>query len=195
MTRRPSPRVRDDRRHARPDDDLHTDQIRDDREDPAMRTQTRPRSRLRPLEPAPEARRRDARVRRWSRTFFLAQGALGVWAYLRPHGFYTGFPFPGSDWLTALGAFDGHLVRDLGISWIALAVVGAWTARRAPVESLRVTLAAFVVAGGLHLAYHVTTFDRFGLPTATAQAVSLIGLVAIPAALLHLSRTEPRGQR
>lgn len=161
-----------------------------------MRTHPpRPRARLRAPMPAPEAHHREARVRRWSLAFFLGQGALGAWSYLWPHGFYTGFPYPGSGWLTALGSFDGHIVRDLGTSWIALAMIGAWAARRGPAESLRVTLAAFVVAGGLHLAYHTTTFARFDPGSAIAQAVSLVALLIIPATLLHLSRTEPRRSR
>ena len=38
----------------------------------------------------------------------------GLWALASPRSFYDTFPFPGWRWVSTLGPFDEHLIRDYG---------------------------------------------------------------------------------
>ncbi len=52
----------------------------------------------------------------------LAATALrgGFWALFLPRLSYGDFPFPGRDWVSALGPYNEHLVRDYGATNLAL---------------------------------------------------------------------------
>ena len=43
----------------------------------------------------------------------VPQALIGLWAVLAPHNFYRDFG-PGGGWVSALGPYDEHLVRDVG---------------------------------------------------------------------------------
>ncbi len=47
----------------------------------------------------------------------------GLWALLFPRAFYDDFPLPGREWVSTLGPFNEHLVRDCGALNLALAVL------------------------------------------------------------------------
>jgi hypothetical protein len=130
----------------------------------------------------------EHQIRTASMLLVVSQGLVGVWAYVFPHGFHTGFPVPDARWLSPLGAYDGHLVRDLGIAWIALAMVGTWAARRGTLDALRAVLRALLVSGFLHLGYHLTTFEYFGPAAMASQLTALTALLIVPAVLLIASR-------
>ena len=42
------------------------------------------------------------------------------WALIAPHGWYSTFPGGGRHWVSALGAYDEHLVRDFAATYLAL---------------------------------------------------------------------------
>ena len=48
---------------------------------------------------------------------------IGLWAGLAPRGFYDDFPGAGRSWVAPDGPFNEHLVRDVGVLNLALAVV------------------------------------------------------------------------
>jgi hypothetical protein len=114
-----------------------------------------------------------------------ANTAVGGWAALSPHGFYAHlFPGLGGDWVSSMGPYDEHLVRDLGEALLAIAVL-LWTAAGVGERRLvRVALAVALVQSVPHLAYHLTTTGRLDpLPGITSLA-SLAVLVVVPAVLL-----------
>src|SRR5215210_5301308 len=47
---------------------------------------------------------------------FLSLGelAVGIWALFLPRSFYEDFPSSGREWVSTLGPYDEHLVRDVG---------------------------------------------------------------------------------
>ncbi|HEX4759810.1 MAG TPA: hypothetical protein VH256_03375, partial [Thermoleophilaceae bacterium] len=51
------------------------------------------------------------------------QGLIGLWALLAPHNFYRNFGLGSDGWVQVLGAYDEHLVRDVGSLFCALAVL------------------------------------------------------------------------
>lgn len=100
----------------------------------------------------------------------------GVQAALAPRSFFDDFPF-GRGWIAAEGgAYDEHLVRDVGFLFLALIIVTLWAAWRD--EFVVPVAVAWLVQGVGHLVYHVGHLDG----VAGVDRVGLVGsLVVIPA--------------
>jgi hypothetical protein len=135
--------------------------------------------------------------RGWMRIglLFLAVTTLNgsMWALPFPRSFYDEFPLPGREWVSTLGPYDEHLVRDYGALNLALGIllVGA-----AIVLERRLTLVALVSWLGYaapHFLYHTTLTEHFSLVDDAAQLTSLGLQVVLPLALLAVAvRTRHR---
>lgn len=119
--------------------------------------------------------RRD-RVARWA----LGSTALlmlpaGIHAAFAPRSWFDEFPF-GRGWIAAEGgSYDEHLVRDVGVLFLALIVVTLWAVWKH--DAVTAVALAWLLQGVLHLVYHVGRLDRLG----TADKVGLVGtLVTVP---------------
>lgn len=115
---------------------------------------------------------------------FMAQTALQ--AAFAPRSFFDDFPF-GRGWIAAEGgAYDEHLVRDVGVLFIALIIVTVWAAWRR--EAMMAVAIAWLVQGVLHLTYHIghleglATIDKVGV-IGTLAAIPVLALVALWAAI------------
>ena len=120
--------------------------------------------------------------------------AVGAWAELGPHGWYSTFPGLGHHWVSAVGPYDEHLVRDVGAGLMSLGVLLTWTALAPRTSLLRPALVSALVFAVPHFAYHVASADD--LPTAdnVANLVVLAAVIVVPVALLWAtSRTADRG--
>jgi hypothetical protein len=99
---------------------------------------------------------------------------VGIWATAAPRSFYDDFPGP-SSWVSPLGPYDEHLVRDVGafqLGLLAVVLLALVTLDRRVVQA---ALVASIVAGLPHLIYHLTATG----PLSTADNVlSLLGLAA-----------------
>ncbi len=107
----------------------------------------------------------------------LSQGTLALWALLAPRAFFDDFPGGGRSWVSPLGPYDEHLVRDVGALSLALTVVlvaaAVWPERR-----LRLVAALAYVAWSVpHLIFHLTadgalaTGDRIASETGEVLVV------------------------
>jgi hypothetical protein len=115
----------------------------------------------------------------------------GVQAAIAPRSFFDDFPI-GRGWIAAEGgSYDEHLVRDVGVLFLALIIVTLWAAWRG--EFLVPVTVAWLVQGVGHLAYHVGHLDG----VAGVDRVGLVGsLVVIPAlAVLALGATVASPRR
>jgi hypothetical protein len=114
---------------------------------------------------------------------------VGAWAAIAPHSFYANlFPGLGGDWVSAVGPYDEHLVRDFGEALVAIAVL-LWTAAVVGERRLvRVALVVALVQSVPHLAYHLTTTGRLDPLPGITSLVSLAVLVLLPAVLLLATR-------
>ena len=84
---------------------------------------------------------------------------VGVWAELLPRSFYTAFTGLGLHWISMDGAYDEHLIRDVGSFYLALTAVSiAGIVARSAVVG-RIAGLGWTVFGVLHFAYHVTHLD------------------------------------
>lgn len=108
------------------------------------------------------------------------QAEIGVWGELSPHGFYGGFPGAGHHWVSALGAYDEHLVRDYAASELGFAVLLAcaaiWFERRLVLAAG----AAFLAATLPHVVFHLTTTGALS----TADNLVSLGSFAFEIALV-----------
>jgi hypothetical protein len=113
---------------------------------------------------------------------------VGIWALAAPHGFYTTFPGAGHHWVGPLGAYDEHLVRDVGAfetALTALAIFAAVTLERRLVQG---TLVAFAISGIPHLIYHATATDPLSTTDNVLSLAALALGALLPLALLPLTR-------
>lgn len=115
-------------------------------------------------------------ARVWLGAIGLFMLPSGVQAGFTPRSFFDDFPI-GRGWIAAEGgSYDEHLVRDVGVLFLALIIVTLWAAWRG--ESLVPVAVAWLVQGVGHVAYHVSHLDG----AADADRVGLVGsLVVIPA--------------
>jgi hypothetical protein len=109
----------------------------------------------------------------------------GLQAAFAPRRFFDDFPL-GRGWISVGdAAYDEHLVRDVGVLFVALIVVTAWAVWRE--EALAGVAVAWLVQGSLHFAYHVGHLDdlegadKAGLVVSLAL-VPLLALIAVWAA-------------
>ncbi len=120
---------------------------------------------------------------------------VGGWAAAAPRSFYRDFPFRGRQWVSMLGPYNEHLVRDVGGLYLALFVISAWVALRPAAPALRVTGLAWLVFGLEHLAYHVRhlamfpVFDKITMTAALGGVVVLAALLTLPTPAAHVEPT------
>jgi hypothetical protein len=117
-----------------------------------------------------------------------AQAEVGIWGLLAPHGFYAGFPGSGHHWVSAIGPYDEHLVRDYAALSLGFAVLLACTVIWFEHRLVLVAGAAFLAGTVPHFAYHLTTTDRL---SAGDNAASL-GSFAVEIALVVLAMVVVR---
>jgi hypothetical protein len=130
--------------------------------------------------------------RRWLRgglaVLAVTPAFVGIWATAAPRDFYHHFPGGGHHWVSAVGAYDEHLVRDVGAlylgSLVLLAFAFAWLDRRL----VQAALVSYAVAAVPHLAYHATALDGFSTGDAVAEIGGLALNVVLPLALLPITR-------
>lgn len=129
-----------------------------------------------------------ARGGRWVRVglAFLSLGGLyvGSWALFLPRSFYEDFPSPGREWVSTLGPYDEHLVRDVGEFNLAFGVLFALAALLPEKRLVQAALAAYLVYAVPHFVFHLTQTEAFSVGDNLVQLVSLGFQVALPAAIL-----------
>ena len=114
---------------------------------------------------------------------------VGVWATVLPHAFYAGFPgFGFGSWVSDDGAYNEHLIRDVGELNLALAAasIGAMLARTPATATIaaRIVAVAWLVYSVPHLAYHLAHLSGFAAPDVIAEPVALSLSIALSIPLL-----------
>jgi hypothetical protein len=105
---------------------------------------------------------------------------VGVWAAFTPRSFYADFPGFGRMWVAPAGAYDEHLVRDVGSLYLAMAIVTFAAAITLALVMTRWVLVAWLVQGALHLVYHARHLDPFsgGDQVAMMASLALVPILA-----------------
>ena len=125
---------------------------------------------------------------------FLAATTLNgsLWALPFPRSFYDYFPLPGRDWVSTLGPYDEHLVRDYGALNLALGILLVATAIFLERRLIRVALVAWLGYALPHFVYHTTLTEHFSPFDNVGQLGSLGLQVLLPIVLLFLTGPPPQ---
>lgn len=131
-------------------------------------------------------------VRRgWLRSGLLLVAATtlggGLWALPFPHSFYGDSPFPGWDWISTLGPYNEHLVRDYGAMNLVLGVLLVSAALFLERRLTQVALLTYLAFATPHFVFHAAQTHHFSLLHNALQLGSLGLLVLLPVALLILT--------
>jgi hypothetical protein len=126
----------------------------------------------------------------WLRAALLllasASLVVGVWALFVPRSFYGDFPLPGREWVSTLGPYNEHLVRDVGALNLSLGVLLVLAAVLLERRLVQVSLVAYVVYAVPHFVFHLTTGHAFSLGDNLANMFTLGIAVLLPLILLAL---------
>jgi hypothetical protein len=128
-----------------------------------------------------------ARETRWMLTVLAVTAAwTGPWALLAPRQFYDSFPGAGRHWILIDGAYNEHLIRDVGAMYLALLVLSVGAAIRSDPGTTRLAGAVWLAFGLPHLVYHglhlaqYGTLDRVLALLALGTSVALGALLCLP---------------
>lgn len=132
------------------------------------------------------------RYRREIRAGLLSLGlplvAIGAWALIAPHSFYDNFPISDRHWVSGLGPYDEHLVRDFGSLLLALGLLQGWAAAQLSRTLVRVALVLGLVYAVPHLIFHASNTEPFSTGDNVVNLGVLALAVAVPVVLLALTR-------
>jgi hypothetical protein len=119
---------------------------------------------------------------------FLAATPLlgGLWALILPRSFYDDFPLPGSDWVSTLGPYNEHLIRDYGALNLALTILLVAAALLRERRVVQVALLTWLVYATPHLVFHIGQTAHFSARSNVEQLGGL-GLVVLLPLLLFFA--------
>lgn len=123
----------------------------------------------------------------------VSQAAVALWALFAPRAFYDDFPGGGSHWVSALGPYNEHLVRDVGASFTALLVLLVLAAIFLERRLVQAALVAWLVYAIPHLGYHLTTTEAYSTGDNVASLAGLALQAGLPLALLGLTFRRGEG--
>jgi hypothetical protein len=120
------------------------------------------------------------------------QALIGLWALFAPHNFYSNFGLGGDPWVKVLGAYDEHLVRDVGSLFCALALVLIVAAVRGQRSLSYVAVAAWLTFAIPHAIYHFFNLGPYSTGDAIANVITIGWTVVGGVIVLWLLRDSAR---
>ena len=115
---------------------------------------------------------------------------IGGWALLAPRNWYDNFPIDSADWISSLGAFQEHLVRDFGSLYLALGLLLLFAGVVLDRLLVQAVLVASLVFQVPHLIFHAANTEPL---TTASNAVNLVLLalgLLVTVVLLGMSMRE-----
>ena len=146
--------------------------------------------------PMPESSRSALAPRIGLALVAAGQAEVGIWGVIAPHSFFESFPGAGHHWVSALGPYNEHLVRDYAaaeLGFAALLVLAALWFQRGLVLGAG---AAFLVATLPHFVYHLTTTGSFSTADDLASlGAFVVELVVVVLAMLSVAQAPAVPER
>ena len=131
--------------------------------------------------------------RGWLRSGLLLVAAttLGasLWALPFPRSFYDDFPVPGWSWISTLGPYNEHLVRDYGAMNLAMGVLLVSAAISLEKRLSQVALLTYLAFATPHFIFHAAQTHHFSLLHNALQLGSLGLLVLLSVAMMLVLTT------
>ncbi len=115
----------------------------------------------------------------------VSSAFVGIWALFFPDAFYTNFPGFGMHWIRADGAFNEHLIRDVGSLNLGLAIATTYAlTSKNPAAAIASALVG-VVFSVPHFLYHFQHLEL--LPNLFERVLNMVllgGHVIAPVLML-----------
>ncbi|MEV4277608.1 hypothetical protein [Actinoplanes xinjiangensis] len=114
----------------------------------------------------------------------ISAAVVGMWAALLPVSFYSDFPLPERRWVSTLGPYNEHLIRDVGFLYLALLVLTVCVLRRPTASAVRMTGGAWLIFNSGHFLWHMLHLEMFPLIDKVGNAAALGGVLVLSILLL-----------
>jgi hypothetical protein len=118
---------------------------------------------------------------------------IGGWALVAPRNWYDNFPTDAANWISGLGPYQEHLVRDFGSLYLALGLLLVFAGVVLDRLLVQAVLGASLVFQVPHFIFHAANTQPF---SAASNAVNLallgLGLVVTLVLLGMTTRDRPR---
>lgn len=129
---------------------------------------------------------------------------VGGWALLAPHGWFTTFPGAGRHWVSALGPYDEHLVRDFGGTYLGFGLLLGVAAILLSRQLVAAALGTSLVFSVPHFIFHIANKEQLStgdyvvnnvlLAVGLVLSVTLLVLVLRPREQTVTQRTQIEGE-
>ena len=117
----------------------------------------------------------------------LPQLLVGLYALALPRDFWRDFPL-GRAWVSVVGPYNEHLVRDVGALLIAISAVVLLAANRADRRFVVGALVAWLLFVVPHLAFHALHTESLSALDNALQIAALGFQAVLPVVLLRWTR-------
>ena len=118
---------------------------------------------------------------------------VGGWALLAPRNWYDNFPVDSANWISSLGAFQEHLVRDFGSLYLALGLLLLFAGIVLDRLLVQTVLVASLVFQVPHLIFHAANTEPLSTASnAVNLALLAVGLLVTLVLLGMTTRDVPR---
>jgi hypothetical protein len=112
---------------------------------------------------------------------------VATWALVAPHGWFDTFPGGGRHWVSALGPYDEHLVRDFGGTYLALGLLLVFAAYKLDRLLVQAALGASLVFQVPHFIFHVANTGPLSTGDNLINLLLLGGGIALTGILLSMT--------
>jgi hypothetical protein len=116
--------------------------------------------------------------------------SVGFWAFFAPYHFYEIFPLPSRHWISILGPYNEHLVRDYGANNLGFGVLLTAAAVLLERQIIQVALVSWLAFSVPHFIFHLTQTHHFSPFDNVTQLSSLGFMVLLPIVLLYFVVTQ-----
>jgi hypothetical protein len=116
---------------------------------------------------------------------------VGGWALIAPHNWYENFPVGTGHWISGLGPYQEHLVRDFGSLYLALGLLFVFAAVALDRLLVQAILGASLVFQVPHFIFHAANTGPFSTANNVVNLVLLAAGLALTAMLLGMIARSP----
>ena len=131
-----------------------------------------------------------------ARATLVSLGAIqfvnGIWATLAPRSFYDDFPVPVGGWVSALPAYNEHLMRDVGGLFLATGFILLAASIRLEARMVAIALVSYLLFSIPHMIFHLFNLEPYGTGDTIGNVIALAATVLLPVGVLvMLARGGP----
>jgi hypothetical protein len=114
----------------------------------------------------------------------------GIWATLAPTSFYEDFPPGFGGWVSALPAYNEHLMRDVGGLFLATGFILLVAAVHLERRIVLLALISYLLFAIPHAIWHFFNFEPYGTGDVIGNVVALTATVVLPLWLVWVTGSD-----